>query len=204
MTASRTRSSRRVFLTQGGAALSAAVTATAGAAALKPGEVTSGNEELEQLRRQVALVEDREAIRRLHLAFTSLIGTQRYEAAAELFDERARLQLSGVSATGRQAIEQLFAAQYRWQTAATLHSAYRQNGLQQDAVTVSDDRLQATAIFHIDVLLSTPLRGDSTIVEMARLQGHVADRRWEAGRLEATYVKTAGQWKVASLDYHAT
>jgi hypothetical protein len=204
MTASRTRSSRRAFLTQGGAALSASVAATAGAAALQSDGATSRQNELEQLRRQVAHAEDREAIRQLHLAFTVLIATQRYEAAAELFDERARLQLSGVSATGRQAIEQLFAEQYRRQKAAILHSAYRQNGLQQDAVTVSDDRLRASATFPVDVQLSTPLRGDSTIVAMARLQGHVAERHWEAGRFEATYVKAAGQWKVASLDYHAS
>jgi hypothetical protein len=204
MTASRTRSSRRAFLAQGGAALSAGVAATAGAAAPKSDDAKSRNDELEQLRRQVALVEDREAIRRLHMTFTSLIGSQRYETAAELFDERAWLQLSGVSAAGRQAIEQLFAEQYRCQRAATLHSAYRQSGLQQDAVTVSDDHLRASATFPVDVELSSPLQGDSTIVEMARLQGHVADRRWEAGRFEATYVKTAGQWMVASLDYHAS
>ena len=52
--------------------------------------------------------------------------------------------------------------------------------------------------------LSSPLQGSSTIAEMARLQGHVADRRWETGRFEAKYVKTAGQWKVASLEYLAS
>jgi hypothetical protein len=204
MTASRTRSSRRAFLTQGGAALSAGVAATAGAAALKSEDAKPHREELEQLRRQVAHAEDREAIQQLHLAFTSLIGAQHYETAAALFDERAWLRLSGVSAAGRPAIEQLFAEQYRRQKAATLHSAYRQNLLQQDVVTFGDDPLQASATFHVDVELSSPLQGDSTIVEMARLQGHVADRRWEAGRFEAKYVKTTGQWKMASLEYLAS
>jgi hypothetical protein len=36
---------------------------------------------------------------------------------------------------------------------------------------------------------------------MARLQGNVADRRWEAGQFEAKYVKSRGQWKIASLSY---
>lgn len=201
MTASRSQSSRRAFLTQGGATLSAGVAVTAGAAALNPGDGKSRTDELERLRRQVAVAEDRDAIRELHRSYMSLIESQRYETAAELFDERAWLQLSGVSATGRHAIGQLFVEQYGRQKAATLHSAYRQTGLQQDSVTVSDDHLRATATFHVEVALSTPLQGDSTIVEMARLQGHVADRRWEAGRLEARYVKTTGQWKLASLDY---
>jgi hypothetical protein len=49
--------------------------------------------------------------------------------------------------------------------------------------------------------LSTPLQGDSTIVAMARQQGVYADRRWEAGRLEARYVKRASRWRIASLAY---
>jgi hypothetical protein len=202
MTVSRAHSSRRAFLTQGGAALSAGVAATTGAATLTCAK--SPDDALEPLRRRAALAEDREAIRQLQLTFTSLIGQQRYEAAATLFDDRAWLQLSGESAAGRSAIERLFAEQYRGQKAATLHSAYRQNGLQPDVVTISEDHLKASATFHIDVELSTPLRGDSTLVEMSRLQGHVADRRWEAGRLETTYVKAAGQWKLASLDYRVS
>jgi hypothetical protein len=39
---------------------------------------------------------------------------------------------------------------------------------------------------------------------MARLQGQLADLRWQKGRLAATYVKTRGQWKMASLGYSAT
>jgi hypothetical protein len=38
---------------------------------------------------------------------------------------------------------------------------------------------------------------------MARLQGQVADRRWESGRFEATYLGRGGEWKVASLRYLA-
>ena len=204
MTASRNQSSRRAFLTQGGAALSAGVAATAGAAALDPEGAKSRPGELEQLRQKLAFAEDREAIRQLHAAYTLLMEDQRFEGVAELFDDRAWLQLSGVSATGRRAIEQLFAEQYRRQLAATLHSAYRENDPRRDCVAVSDDHRQASATFHVEVELSTPLQGDSTIEEMARLQGHVTDRRWQAGRLEATYVKTAGQWKMASLNYLAS
>jgi hypothetical protein len=51
------------------------------------------------------------------------------------------------------------------------------------------------------VALSTPLHGDSTVAQMARLQGQMASRRWETGRFEAQYVKARGQWKMATLSY---
>jgi hypothetical protein len=180
------------------------VATTVGASPLTTGTPTSRplEDQLAQLQRELAQVEDREAIRELHLAFTSLIENQRYEAAAELFDEHAHLQLSGVTASGKPAILHLFADLFRNQTAAVIHSAYRQSPKQDsDAVKLSEDRVQATATFHVEVELCTPLEGDCTAAQMARLQGHVADRRWETGRFEAQYMKILGQWKMASLSY---
>jgi hypothetical protein len=202
MTGIRTKSTRRAFFLRGGAALGAGVATTVGASALTPS--LPSDDQLEQLQRQLAHARDREAIRKLHLAFTTLIENQSYEAAADLFEEQAHLQLSGVSAHGKPAILQLLADQYRHQKAAAIHSAYRQNTSQQsDVVTISEDRLQAAATFHFDVEVCTPLKDDCTAAQMARLQGHVADRRWEAGRFEVQYVKTGGQWKMALLRYLA-
>lgn len=205
MTGIRTKSSRRTFFLAGGATLGAGMATTVGAAVLTHENPAPLEEQLKQLRRQLECVEDREAIRQLHLAFTTLIERQSYEAAADLFDEQAHLNLSGVSATGKPAILQLFADQYRHQNAAAIHSAYRPSTLHlRDAVTLSEDRLRATATFHVDVEVCAPLQWDCTAAKMARLQGHVADRRWETGRFEAKYVKTPGQWKMASLSYLAS
>jgi hypothetical protein len=180
MSENRTRSSRRAFFLKGGAVLGTGVATAAGAAAITP------DEQSKQLRQQLGSLEDREAIRQLHLAFMTFIENQRYEAAAALFDEQA---------SGKDSIRELFAT----------HSTYRQKLSQQkDAVTLSEDRLQAAATFHVDVEVCTPLEADCTAAEMARLQGNVADRRWEAGRFEAKYVKTRGEWKVASLNYLAS
>ncbi len=205
----RTNSSRRAFFLRGGAALgvgvgAAAAATTAAASALTQENPGSLEEQLQKLRQQLDGLEDREAIRRLQQAFTTLIEQQAYEAAAELFENQARLNLSGVSANGKRAILRLFADQYREQNANVIHSAYRQNASQQaDAVTLSEDRTQGTATFHVEVELCVPLQGDCTAAKMARLQGH-SDRRWEAGRFEAKYVKTSGQWKIASLSYRAS
>jgi hypothetical protein len=190
VTGTGTKSTRRAFFLQGGAVLGTGVAATAGA--------STEDARLREL-------QDREAIRSLQLAFASLIENRTYDAAADLFDERAHLNLSGVSATGKRAILELFADQYREQAAPILHSAYRQNTSQQsDVLTFSEDGLRATATCNVEVELCTPLQADCTAAQMARLQGNMADHRWESGRLEAQYVKRRGQWKISSLRYTAT
>jgi hypothetical protein len=198
------KSTRRAFFLQGGAVLGAGVATTVGAAALSPQKSAppSADDPLKQLQQQLANVEDREAIRELHFAFTTLIEQQRYESASELFADDARLELSGVNASGKRDIRELFADQYREQKAAAIHRAYRQHVAGQgDSVSVGEDRQHAEATFHVEAEVCTPLRDDCTVAKMARLQGHVADRRWEAGRFDAKYVKTSGQWKVASLRF---
>ena len=205
MTGTKTNSSRRDFFMTGGAVLGAGVATTVEAATLRSDRASPLEEQLKQLRQQLDGMEDREAIRQLQREFTTRVEHQAYEAAAGLFDEQAHLNLSGVSATGKPAILQLFVDQYRQQKAAAIHSAYRPSDSQhRDSVTLSEDRLQATATFHTDVELCTPLQGDCTVVQMARLQGHVADRRWETGRFEAKYVQTRGQWRIVSLSYLST
>jgi hypothetical protein len=199
-----TRNTRRNFFLQGGAVLGAGV-ATAGAAGLMPTRATAPDAQLRQLQWQLANAADREAIRQLHLTFVTHVGNQAYESAAALFTEEAELHLSGASAAGKRAIERLFGEQYRLQQLPRLHGAHRQNAAQRnDAVTLSDDARQATATFHGEQELCTPLAADCTAAEMARLQGNVASRRWEVGRFDARYVKAEGQWKIASLRWSAS
>jgi hypothetical protein len=184
------KSSRRSFFLHGGAVLSAGVATTAGAAA--PAD----------LRQQLAGHDDREAIRRLQLDFMSSMEHQAYESVAALFSDQARFDLSGLTATGQAAIGRALVAQYRTQRATTMHSAYRQNGSQRkDVITLHRDAMQATATFHTEVELSTPLRADSTAAQMARLQGQMAIHRWESGRFDAQYEKSQGLWRIAALSY---
>jgi hypothetical protein len=205
MTGTETNRSRRAFFTTGGAVLGACVATTVAAATLTSDSASPLEEKLTKLRQQLDGMEDCEAIRQLHREFTTLVENQAYESAVGLFDEQAHLNLSGVSATGKPAILRLFVDQYRRQGAAAIHSAYRQSNSQhRDAVTLSEDRQQATATFHTEVELCTPLQGDCTVAQMARLQGHVADRRWESGRFEAKYIQTRGQWRMVSLSYLST
>jgi hypothetical protein len=177
------RSSRRDFFLSGGAVLGAGVAAAGGSQpALAPGH-------------------DSDAIRQLQQSFAAHVENRNYEAAAGLFDSRATLQLKGVSVSGKTEIQQLLAGQTRRHEATALHSAFRHNPVKPEVLTISKDGMQAAATFHVDTELSTPLQGDSTAAQMARLQGQAASRHWESGRLEATYVKSNGRWMVASLSY---
>jgi len=198
MTDTKANRSRRSFFLRGGALLGAGVATTAGAKALMADPTPAVPELLQS-------VIDCEAIRQLHLTFTELMENQAYEAATELFHEQAQLNLSGLTAAGKPAIARLLQVQYRQQQAALMHSAYRQNASRRkDRMSVSNVRRQAIATFHTEVQISTPLQGDCTAAQMARLQGQTVDRRWESGRFDAQYVKVQGLWKMASLRYSPT
>ena len=202
MTEFKMNGARRAFFLRGGAVLGAGVATTAAAAALLPDASPTVPDRVQQLQRELTRHQDRESIRQLHLAFTAAVEKQAYEAAVELFEPDAALNLSGLTAQGRPAIMRLFATQYRQQQARVLHSAYRQSPLhQRDLIAIAADGAHATATFHCDVELSAPLPADSTLAQMARLQGQVAERHWEAGRFEARYVKSSGLWKMAALRF---
>ena len=74
---------------------------------------------------------------------------------------------------------------------------------QPDRVAVAADGRTAQAVFHVEAETVTPLQGDSTLVQMARLQGQVANRRVDAGRIAAEYEKQEGQWRIRSLRFDA-
>jgi hypothetical protein len=201
MTEIKMNGTRRAFFLRGGAVLGAGVATTAAATALLP-NAPQVPDQLQQLQRELTGHQDREAIRQLHLAFTRAVETQAYDLAVDLFAPRATLDLSGSAAQGRSAIERMFATQYRQQQAPVIHSAYRYSPLQQqDLIKVAADGMNASGTFHCEVELSSPLPTDSTLAQMARLQGQMAQRHWQAGCFEARYVKTAGVWKMAALRF---
>ena len=88
------------------------------------------------------------------------------------------------------------------EAAATNHQAYRPNAQQhRDSLSLSEDHHRASATWHVDVKLGTPLQGDSTAAQMARLQGHLSEVRWESGALRATYLKSGSEWRIAALEF---
>jgi len=198
------RSSRRAFFLRGGAVLGAGVATAAGAGALAPAS-NGQTDEVAKLRAALDAAADREAIRALQAAFVRSIGQRDYAAAAKLFADDASLALSGVEARGRAGIERAFATQYLEQQAAVWHGTYRDvAALTDGTLALSADRREARACLTAQAELCTPLRATCTAAQMARLQGHVADRRWETGRFDARYVRTREGWRFGSLQWSAT
>jgi len=259
MTDVKKTSTRRAFFLKGGAVLGAGVAATAGAAGLAsrsatevgPGRAARGAADTDAVTAGAAgSAEDREAIRRLHLAFVarlehqgadaltgvprletqsgsadSLTGMPRFETqsgSADALTGMPRLETRGGSADALASIPRLHThSRSATSNASQLAGegveaptnlfgqesnlqlgAYRQTTSQQhDEMTFSDDGLQATATFHCEVELCSPLQADCTAAQMARMQGLMASRRWERGRFEASYMKARGQWQMTAVRY---
>jgi hypothetical protein len=89
--------------------------------------------------------------------------------------------------------------------AAPTHRAYRANARQvEDTLTMTANGRSATATWNVDVKTGMAIEGDSTIAQMARLQGHLGNVQWESGRLEARYEKAEGQWRMTEVRYAAS
>ncbi|MES2626549.1 MAG: hypothetical protein V4628_14790 [Pseudomonadota bacterium] len=70
------------------------------------------------------------------------------------------------------------------------------------SIAVDSKRQSATARFAGRVQLGAPIAGDSTLEQMARMQGINSSKRWEHGTYEVTYVKVQAEWKISALTYH--
>ena len=190
---STSKTSRRSFFTRGGAALGAGLATTVAGGALAAGSPAAPQDP--------DSAAEREVLRQLQLTFASHMEGERYGEAADLFARGATLTLSGETATGGGAIRGLL-SRYQRQDVPILHGTYRQSAAQQQRDTVAlASAERATATFHIDVELCRPLQADCTAARMAQLQGGFAERRWEAGKMDVAFVKTAGRWRIASLNY---
>jgi hypothetical protein len=215
----RPKSTRRDFVLRGGAVLGAGVATTAaGVAALGKdgpalpgagvGTTTAG---AAALGKSPDVAAEREAIRRVQLALLSCLEQQDFAGAAELCAAPVDWHASGVreeaaaprasSETSGLRTSSRTSAHSAYSQTAT-HSAYRLTSAQRrDEIAIGEDGAQATATFHVEAEVCTPIQGDCTAAQMARLQGNVASRHWESGRFDVKYAKTQGDWKIVSLRY---
>ena len=196
-------SSRRSFFLKGTAVLGAGLASVSACAANLIDSPQTLQQQMNQLQQKLSTLEDREALKLLHLAFTSLLENQTYDAVVELFAENASVELHGISLEGKAAVKKLFMDGYGQQTISPLHTAHRRDQSQkQDLVSVSKDGKQASASFHNQVLVSTPIRGQSVLADMARQQGMTAQSHWENGRYDITFARINDRWLISRLNYH--
>lgn len=203
------KTSRRQFFMTGGAALGATVgagvaAAAAGAGAGSPAGPGTAADESAATRARLEALEAREAVLALQQSFMAALAAGHHAHAAALFDVDATLQLSGLQATSPGGIARALDSHYGRQQGTTLHTAFRRDALAAaDEVRFSADGQRATVTMNVESELCTPLRGEGSLLDMARLQGHAADRHWQPGRFEAECVRRDGQWKLAALTWRA-
>jgi hypothetical protein len=198
---------RRSFIWKTGAAMSAVV-ASAVTGISKPGvdRSTGLQDQIDRLSAQVGILEDANAIRRLHQSYETYLDQGMYEEVVSLFADDGEVYFNGGLFSGRdKGIRRLF--QLHFAGGLTGKKIEPASGcqldaaLQQDAIEVAADHKSASARFSFSMRVGTPMDSESTLVQMARMQGQGIIHRWESGICENSYVKTGDVWKIRKMDY---
>lgn len=195
------RQSRRTFFRQGSTALAAGlVSAGAGASTLVMDD-SAARQQIEGLRKRLASLEDREALRELFLAYNTLLQERAFAPVVALFATDATLSMRGQQYS-HEGIQHLFLDAYARESTETLQCAFSCDHRQQaDTLSIADDGLHASGRFHARVQWYHPLKSDSVLESMARLQGMDAGQFWENIRFDVQFQREDGQWKIRQLDY---
>jgi hypothetical protein len=200
---------RRSFIWKTGAAMSAVV---ASAVAGIPNHRIDPNADLkgqlDHLSSRIGSLEDANAIRRLHQAYESRLDRGMYEEVAGMFADDADVVYNGGLFTGKDGIRRLYCDQFApSRTGRKIEPApgFETDPAQQlDIVEVAADRKTATGQFPYSMQVGAPMTRDSSLVEMALLQGEGIVQWWECGIHEVSYVKEANTWKIRNLEYRVT
>lgn len=169
---SNTVSTRRRFFWKAGAVLSAPIAATQANTAARAADDSA-------LAARLALLEDVNAILKLHESYARLLSCGAQAEAAVLFTDPGEMRLDD--------------------TICRL-SSDRFGEL--NTVEVATDGGTATAMIHCTVEIETMIEPHCTLVDMARGQGEGVVRRTETRMLEGSYVKRDGVWKIARTVWH--
>jgi hypothetical protein len=197
---------RRSFMRKTGAAVSALVASAAAGfskSATDPG--ASLKDQIERLSDRIGSLEDAETIRKMHQAYQSRLDQGLYEEVADLFADDAEVVYNGGLFAGKEGIRRLYCDHFasgltgrKIEPAPGFGSDPAQ---QRDVIEVASDRKSAVGRFPYSMQVGTPMTGNSSLVDMARLQGEGIVKWWESGIQEAAYVKSGNTWKIRKLEY---
>jgi hypothetical protein len=200
---------RRSFIWKTGAAMSAVVaSAAAGTSKQKVDPEAGLKDQLDHLSNRIGSLEDANAIRKLHQAYESRLDRGMYEEVAGMFADDAEVIYNGGLFTRKDGIRRLYCGHFgSGRTGRKIEPApgFETDPPQQlDTVEVAGDRKTATGQFPYSMQVGAPMTGDSSLVEMARLQGEGIVSWWESGIHEVSYVKKNNTWKIRKLEYRVT
>lgn len=156
---------------------------------------------------RVALLEEEQALRKLHHTFEQALDRGRYDEVVALFTDDAQVIFNGGVFAHRHGVGRLYGERFRagktgkrMEPAPGFEIAADQ---QQESVEVSADRLTAKAVFPYSIQVGRPIETESSLAAMARLQGEGVEMWWEGGVYRVSYRKDAaeGRWKIRRLEY---
>ena len=198
---------RRSFVWKVGAALTA-VFATASACASKreTAEEKTLKEQVAQMSNQLGILEDTNAIRKLHHAYGYYLDKCIYEEVVNLFADDGEAHFNGGIFIGKdKGVRRLyngFSQGFAKGVNGPVHGFLLEHFQLQDIVDVAPDRQTAKARFRCFMQAGAHKTSRSPMGEMARKQGTPV-QWWEGGIYENTYVRENGIWKIRVLNYRA-
>jgi ketosteroid isomerase-like protein len=174
-------------------------------------EVDAGTglkDQVSHLSNRIGSLEDANAIRRLHQAYESRLDQGMYEEVAGMFTDDAEVLYNGGVFAGKNGIRRLYCEHFAsGRTGKKIEPApgFEVDPAQQlDIVDVAGDRKIATGQFPYSMQVGTPMTGNSSLLEMARLQGEGIVQWWESGTHAVSYVKKGDTWEIRKLEYRVT
>ncbi len=200
---SKPNTGRRSFLWKAGAAM------TAAAAAVVPGVAKSsaGNDtEAEALARKLGMLEDEKVIRALHQTYEALLDSGNYERVAGLFSEDAAVVFNGGVFKGVNSVARLYRDHFGAGMSGKKLGPVPGVEAASETVTVAENRQFAKARFPYSIQVGAPIQSDSSLVQMARLQGEGIMKWCECGTYEISYARCGkeGNWKITKLEYRVS
>lgn len=199
----QTAGNRRSFLWKAGAAVSA------GMAAAVPGMAkTSNNEQVDRLSRQLARLEDENAIRKLHRTYENLLDSGRYDEVTGLFTDNAEVIFNGGVYRGKDSgVCRLycdhFSAGLTGRKMEPAPAFQIKDEQRHDVIEISKDGRSAKARFSYSMQVGAPMQDDSVLVQMARLHGEGITKWREEGIHDIELLKDPedGNWKINRLEH---
>jgi len=200
---------RRSFIWKTGSALSAVLaSAVAGICKPKSDEPGALKEQVNLLAHQLGILEDTNAIRKLHNAYGCYLDKGIYEEIVCLFADDGEVYFNGGIFEGKdKGVRRLYINHFGQGFTGTnygpVHGFLLDQTQEQDVIDVAPDRKSAKARFHCLMQAGAQVISDSPMMEMARQQGQGVLQWWEGGIYENSYVRHGDIWKIKRLDYRA-
>jgi SnoaL-like domain len=164
-----------------------------------PTDLSSLMQQLEQLRNDIGMLEDAQAIRKLQHAYGYYLDKCLYDEVVDLFAEDGEVRFMGGVFEGKPGLRRLYCERFRRNFTGGHNGpvyGFLLDHLQlQDIVSVAPDRNSACGRFRCFMQAGSH-------VTKKDVPMHTPSQWWEGGVYENAYVRDDGVWKIKVLNYN--